>query len=84
MNIKTSDSLENIITEEGENQMIVMDIENLALFPNIGVFTPDEWLNEQGYRMIICGQHVAIYKNVDGVIYVYHIADMRTDYPSLF
>lgn len=27
VNIKTSDSLENTITEEGENQMIVMDIE---------------------------------------------------------
>ena len=63
---------------------ILNSIENLKIFPNIGVSTPDEWLNEQGYRMVICGQHVAIYKNVDGVIYIYHIADMRTDYPSLF
>ena len=63
---------------------ILNSIENLKLFPNIGVFTPDEWLNEQGYKMVICGLHVAIYKIVAGVIYIYHIADTRTDYPSLF
>ncbi|MBQ2902716.1 MAG: type II toxin-antitoxin system Phd/YefM family antitoxin [Agathobacter sp.] len=27
MNIRTSDSLKNIIIEEGENQMVVMDME---------------------------------------------------------
>lgn len=66
------------------SESILDSIENLKLFPNIGVFTPDELLNEQGYKMIICGLHVAIYKIVDGVIYIYHIADTRTDYPSLF
>ena len=65
-------------------ESILNSIENLELFPNLGVFTPDEWLNEQGYRMVICGLHVAIYKIVGGVIYIYHIADTRTDYPSLF
>ena len=63
---------------------ILTSIDNLKLFPNIGVLTPDEWLNEQGYRMVVCGLHVAIYKIVGGVIYIYHIADTRTDYPSLF
>lgn len=66
------------------SENILNSIENLKLFLNIGVFTPDEWLNEQGYRMVICGLHVAIYKIVDGIIYIYHIADTRTDYPSLF
>ena len=66
------------------SENILNSIENLKLFPNIGVFTPDEWLNEQGYRMVICGWHVAIYKIVDGIIYIYHIADTRTDYTSLF
>ena len=66
------------------SENILNSIENLKLFLNIGVFTPDEWLNEQGYRMVICGLHVAIYKIVDGIIYIYHITDTRTDYPSLF
>lgn len=66
------------------SESILNSIENLKIFPNIGVLTPDEWLNEQGYRMVVCGLHVAIYKIVDGVIYIYHIADTRTDYPSLF
>lgn len=63
---------------------ILNSIDNLRWFPNIGVFTPDDWLNEHGYRMLICGLHVAIYKMVDGIIYIYHIADTRTDYPNLF
>lgn len=66
------------------SETILNSIENLKIFPNIGVLTPDECLNEHGYRMIVCGLHVVIYKNVGGVIYIYHIADTRTDYPSLF
>lgn len=66
------------------SESILNSIDNLKLFPNIGVFTPDEWLNEQGYRMMVCGQHVAVYKNVGEVIYIYHIAGTRTDYPCLF
>ena len=66
------------------SESILNSIENLKLFPNIGVMTPDEWLNAQGYRMVICGLHVVIYRNIVGTIYVYHIADTRTDYPKLF
>ena len=44
----------------------------------------DEWLNQQGYRMIICKQHVAIYRSVQNEIFIYHIADTRTDYTKLF
>lgn len=66
------------------SETILNSIDNLKIFPNVGVLTPDEWLNEQGYKMVICGLHVAIYKTINGVIYIYHIADTRTDYPSLF
>lgn len=59
-------------------------IENLEMFPGIGVNTPDDWLNARGYRMIIAGQHVAIYRQIDKEIFIYHIADTRTDYPRLF
>jgi len=60
-------------------------IERLAQFPDSGSLTPDEWLNKQGYRMIICQEsHVAIYRHVGDVVYVYHIADTRANYTKLF
>ena len=59
-------------------------IERLALYPELGSMTPDKWLNDMGYRMVICGKHVAIYKRVVDEVYIYHIADTRTEYTKLF
>lgn len=59
-------------------------IERLETFPDSGSLTLDEWLNQQGYRMVICEKHVAIYKQIGTVVYIYHIADTRTDYTKLF
>jgi toxin ParE1/3/4 len=59
-------------------------IERLEDFPDTGSLTPDDWLNQQGYRMVICDKQVAIYKQIDDKIFIYHIADTRTDYTRLF
>lgn len=72
-----------------ENALKVTDhilntIERLESFPDSGSRTPDTWLNEQGYRMVICKKHVAIYRQVKDVIYIYHIADTQTEYTKLF
>ena len=32
-------------------------IERLEVCPDSGSLTPDPWLNEQGYRMVICKKH---------------------------
>ena len=63
---------------------ILDSIERLERFPNSGSLTPDEWLNQQGYRMVICEKHVAIYKQIEKNVYVYHIADTQTEYTKLF
>lgn len=63
---------------------ILNTIERLESFPDSGSRTPDTWLNEQGYRMVICKKHVAIYRQVKDVIYIYHIADTQTEYTKLF
>lgn len=63
---------------------ILDTIERLEHFPESGSWVPDEWLSRQGYRMVICDKHVAIYRHIDKVIYVYHIADTQTDYTKLF
>jgi toxin ParE1/3/4 len=63
---------------------ILAAIERLEQFPDSGSLTPDAWLNEQGYRMVISRKHVAIYKQIDNIIYVYHIVDTQTEYTKLF
>lgn len=59
-------------------------IERLESFPDSGSLTPDSWLNEQGYRMIICKKHIAIYRVINESVYIYHIADTQTEYNKLF
>lgn len=59
-------------------------IERLEDFPDSGSLTPDSWLNEMGYRMVICEKHVAVYKKIGEAVYVYHIADTQTEYTKLF
>lgn len=63
---------------------ILDTIERLEHFPDSGSPTPDQWLNDQGYRMVICRKHIAIYKQIQNTIYIYHIADTQTDYTKLF
>ena len=59
-------------------------IERLEDFPQSGSLTPDKWLNEQGYRMVICEKQVAIFRLIEKTVYVYHIADTRSEYTKLF
>jgi toxin ParE1/3/4 len=63
---------------------ILDSIERLEKFPDSGSLTPDDWLNEQGYRMVICEKHVSIYRCINKKIYIYHIADTQTEYTKLF
>ncbi len=63
---------------------ILNAIERLEDFPDSGSRTPDAWLNEQGYRMVVCKKHVAIYKVIDRSVFIYHIADTQTEYTKLF
>lgn len=63
---------------------ILTTIERLELFPESGSLTPDSWLNEMGYRMVICEKHIAIYKKIGEMVFVYHIADTQTEYTKLF
>jgi toxin ParE1/3/4 len=62
---------------------ILDTIERLEDFPDSGAITPDQWLNEQGYQMVICKKHVAIYRQVENEIYIYHVADTQTEYTKL-
>ena len=78
-----------ILQFDVQTALIVSDhfldtIECLVQFPVSGSATSDEWLNEQGYRMVICKKHIVIYRVIHETVYVYHIADTQTDYTKLF
>lgn len=63
----------------------IMDIiDRLEMVPNSGSPTPDDVLNSIGYRMVITGGYVAIYRLIDETVLIYHIASTKTEYTKLF
>lgn len=64
---------------------ILDHIEQLSSFPDSGSKTPDAWLNDMGYRKLVCSRrYVCIYRHIDNTVFIYHIADTSTDYHHLF
>lgn len=64
---------------------ILDSLERLERFPDSGSMTPDPWLNDMGFRMVISDRrNVSIFRMVDGRIFVYVIADTRTEYTKVF
>lgn len=59
-------------------------LERLKDYTDSGSMTPDIWLNNMGYRMIISGKYIAIHRRIADAIFVYHIANTQTEYTRLF
>ena len=62
---------------------ILDSIDTLKISPYGYPTVPDEELAEIGYRMVIYKKYLCIYRVIDEVVYVYHIADGRTNYPQI-
>ena len=72
-------------TAENVTNAILDSLEQLQSFPDSGSLTPDPWLNSLGYRMVISNhRNVSVYKRIGEIIYVYLIADTRTEYTRIF
>ena len=64
---------------------ILDSLERLEQFPDSGSMTPDPWLNNMGFRMVISDKkNVSTFRKVDESIFVYIIADTRTEYVKVF
>ena len=61
---------------------ILRALDHLKLSPEMGVSCKDKLLKLQGYRMLICGYYLCIYRLIGDTVFVYHIADGRSDYPK--
>ncbi|MCL2421387.1 MAG: type II toxin-antitoxin system RelE/ParE family toxin [Defluviitaleaceae bacterium] len=63
---------------------ILSSLERLETFPLSCPLIPYKELAEQGYRLLVCGKYVCIYKVQGNMVYVHHIVAAATDYPALF
>ena len=62
---------------------ILDSLERLKTYPLSGSLPRDRWLREAGYRLVISGKYLAVYRLVGDSVYVYHIAHGASDYPTL-
>jgi plasmid stabilization system protein ParE len=59
-------------------------LEQLAHFPLSGPTMRESELRKLGYRFIVVEKYIIIYRLIGDTVFVYHIFDGRSDYPSLF
>lgn len=59
-------------------------LERLEKHPFSGPLINDPDLSEDGFRFVVAGTYISIYKVSEDKVIVYHIFDGRTNYPSLF
>ena len=57
---------------------------SLARFPLAGPQVRDAELRSLGYRFLVVEKYIVIYRLYGDAVFVYHIFDGRSDYPTLF
>lgn len=63
---------------------IYHSLSRLEQFPLPG-FTPhDRELRNKGYRLVVSGNYICIYRPIADKVFVYHIAHGASNYPVLF
>ena len=62
---------------------ILDSLERLKTYPLSGSVPRDRWLREAGYRLVISGKFIVVYRLIERTVYVYHIAHGASDYPTL-
>ena len=63
---------------------ILDDLTRLEMFPLSCPLAPYKELAELGYRVLVSGKYVCLYKLIGNMVYIYHIAASATNYPALF
>ncbi len=63
---------------------ILDDTDGLSDYPERCSYINDDYLRDRGYRKLILGKFIIIFRIIEETVFVYHIAHMNTDYPKLF
>ena len=64
--------------------LILDTLSRLESFPLSGSLPEDRELLKNGYRYVIAGKYICIYRQIADTVYVYHIAHGASNYPLLF
>lgn len=64
--------------------LIFKTLSRLEPFPLSGHIPQDNRLRDGGYRYVIAGKYVCVYRLIGETVYVYHIAHGASNYPALF
>lgn len=59
-------------------------LEQLTRFPLSGPPMRETELRNLGYRFLVVEKYIVIYRLIGDTVFVYHIFDGRSDYPTLF
>ncbi|MCL2881277.1 MAG: type II toxin-antitoxin system RelE/ParE family toxin [Coriobacteriia bacterium] len=59
-------------------------MEHLCRFPDMGVVLPDKSLQSLGYRGLIVGHYLCVYRHIETTVFVYRVFNARSDYPQLW
>ncbi|MDR1701674.1 MAG: type II toxin-antitoxin system RelE/ParE family toxin [Sporomusaceae bacterium] len=59
-------------------------IEKLKAFPLLGVLSKDKELQQKGFRILIVGKYLCVYRVIEKTVFIYHIVYGATNYPKLF
>ena len=68
------------ISAEKITDKLLDSIEKLGEFPLMGTEHSDHVLQEKGYRKLVCGEYICVYRLIDETIYVYRVVHGTTDY----
>ncbi len=76
-------SLVGSVSAEQITNKILDSIELLEDNPQMGRIIDNIILKNDGYRNLICGNFICIYRIINNTVYIYHIVDRRTNYQKL-
>lgn len=62
---------------------ILESLERLKTFPLSGSIPRDRVIRDAGYRYVISGKFICVYRLISNTVFVYHIVHGATDYPHL-
>ena len=64
--------------------LILDTLSRLELFPLSGHISRDKELRGNGYRFVIAGKYICVYRLIADTVFVYHFAHGASNYPTLF
>ena len=66
------------------SERIYAALSRLEQFPMSGITPKDSELRIAGYRYVVAGKYICVYRTIADTVFVYHIAHGTTNYPTLF